>query len=956
MSAIVEIGFNADQVYTGLGKLEGRLSGFASRMDRTLAGIGKNIGLAGAFNLPVVARFGGELVQAAAKMEGYRAALTAVTKDTVPLEAQLTRLRELAKSPGLSFDEALKGSVRLQATGLSAKNSEMVLREMANALRAVGGSASQLDGITLALSQIQAKGKVSAEEINQIAERMPQIRAVMKTAFGTADTEALQKMGLSSERFILGITQELAKAPRVMSGANSAIEQLVDNFEQMKAAAGEPLAQAIVPIIKDMTKAVVENAPEMKKMAEEIIRLAPVAFGAGKGLLSIYAAAKALQLGTFIAGLIAKRNAMSQSTSAINAETSALQTNTAAHRANSSSRTGRGPVVPAAMPPPTLSVPGLNGTGTPPSASSPPANMLMTRLAGGISSMGPMIGTAATAMYTSSLLPASLSAGQQAAHAIQQSLMVGMSAMGGKLGAAALGGSLVQALMLKHATNNLEGAQGVSGQIDRTQEAAKESAAMLKNGNLAQARKILEAEINLLVGERASASGDEAVAAGVSLSLMQRELATINTRNEAIKKAAALAREVAAEELKAAKVREQMAAQKEAKGRVGDLTRDVQTQGIRFESPDRQFELWGEVLKQKLQAAMANVNSSRFLGGKEQLTGVEASMQGIQAAVDRLKAAGDWINAEKLLQALKDAQPEAEKLAELSQKMRESAAAASAEAAEKAKSASLAEHRVEMAKLEAAYEERVIAAKMASGGRDTAAVRAAEDELAARRLTLQIEDAGVASGAAAWNMAVKRVETQRQLSTLLERQQQSQARTSVAEDIAILQAKVAGQDDLVKKLEREKEIRERTRQLMQETGATQPQARQVATKMVDLQAQVDAKSNRGGKNSRYDENGMRADGRHKIDANIKRGDNQDHLYGTGANSGEAKRQAARERLAKQYAKFQEPLYDDKGGSKSPVAQKAAQNAAKQDATTTDSNGQAGQQALQIMGQMLALMQ
>ena len=41
---------------------------------------------------------------------------------------------------------------------------------------------------------------------------------------------------------------------------------------------------------------------------------------------------------------------------------------------------------------------------------------------------------------------------------------------------------------------------------------------------------------------------------------------------------------------------------------------------------------------------------------------------------------------------------------------------------------------------------------------------------AGRRLTLQIEDAGVASGAAAWNMAVKRVETQRQLSTLLERQ------------------------------------------------------------------------------------------------------------------------------------------------------------------------------------------
>ena len=78
--------------------------------------------------------------------------------------------------------------------------------------------------MVLALSQIQSKGYVSAEEINQIAERLPQIRTLMLAAFGTASSEAIKDLGLSSEQFIEGITTQLEKLPRASGGIKNSLE------------------------------------------------------------------------------------------------------------------------------------------------------------------------------------------------------------------------------------------------------------------------------------------------------------------------------------------------------------------------------------------------------------------------------------------------------------------------------------------------------------------------------------------------------------------------------------------------------------------------------------------------------------------------------------------------------------------------------------------------------------
>lgn len=170
----------------------------------------------------------GAALKAAGDMQALEKGFVATYKGSEPLQDALAKVRELAKLPGLGLQEALQGATNLQAAGLSADLARRSLGAFGNALATVGKGKADLEGVALALGQIQAKGKVSAEEINQLAERVPQIREAMKAAFGTADTEALNKAGISATEFVEGVVTQLEKLPKVTGGINNAFENLAD--------------------------------------------------------------------------------------------------------------------------------------------------------------------------------------------------------------------------------------------------------------------------------------------------------------------------------------------------------------------------------------------------------------------------------------------------------------------------------------------------------------------------------------------------------------------------------------------------------------------------------------------------------------------------------------------------------------------------------------------------------
>jgi tape measure domain-containing protein len=171
-------------------------------------------------------------VQAAMAYDSQVRGLAAYAKNAQELQAQLGRLQEIAKLPGLGLKEVRAGVLQLEAAGLNAQTAERALMAFGNALALVGKGKSELDGVILALGQIASKGSISAEEINQIAERVPQIRQVLVSAFGTASTEAIQKMGISADEAIKRIISGLERLPKATQSALTTFENLQDALEQ----------------------------------------------------------------------------------------------------------------------------------------------------------------------------------------------------------------------------------------------------------------------------------------------------------------------------------------------------------------------------------------------------------------------------------------------------------------------------------------------------------------------------------------------------------------------------------------------------------------------------------------------------------------------------------------------------------------------------------------------------
>lgn len=231
-----------------------------------MTSVGKKLAIG--VSLPL-AGLGVAAVKSATEMDSLMRGLTAVAGSAEAAGAQFEQLKEVAKLPGLGLEEAVQGSINLQAAGFSADQAKGALMAFGNALATVGKGKADLEGVITALSQIASKGTISAEEINQIAERVPQIREVMKNAFGTANTEELQKMEISATDFVDKITAELGKLPAVTVGPQNAFENLGDTLLQLAVAFGDVLLPVIIPIIDHISS-----------LATWLTNLNPVAQGA----------------------------------------------------------------------------------------------------------------------------------------------------------------------------------------------------------------------------------------------------------------------------------------------------------------------------------------------------------------------------------------------------------------------------------------------------------------------------------------------------------------------------------------------------------------------------------------------------------------------------------------------------------------------------------------------------
>ncbi len=234
----VRIGSNIKGLEAGLRGAESALK----KSGATLSGISAQ--LTNTFSL-AFAGLGAGALKSFRDIEKLQKGLEAQLGSAEAAREEMAKIREEAKAPGLGFEQFVKGSLQLQAVGDSADKSRQTISAFGNALALAGKGAGELDGVVTALTQIKSKGVISAEEINQIAERLPQIRPAMQDAFGTASTEAIQKLGITATQFVDGIVASLEKLPKASSSFSNDLTNAFDNVKQGAARLGESINNSL---------------------------------------------------------------------------------------------------------------------------------------------------------------------------------------------------------------------------------------------------------------------------------------------------------------------------------------------------------------------------------------------------------------------------------------------------------------------------------------------------------------------------------------------------------------------------------------------------------------------------------------------------------------------------------------------------------------------------------------
>ncbi len=212
-------------------------------------------------------------IEQAAEFEKFERMLALVSGGAEAAKLELNELRKVAQKPGIDLESAVQATIRLKTMGYTSQEARKHMEALANKVAAFGGGGEEMKGVLLALSQISAKGKISAEEINQIAERLPTVRRDMKEAFGTANTEELQKMNLAAEDFINTLLNKWSEAPPMVSGITEELKKFRMAMDEIKGYAG----QVFAPIVSEATGAIQRFAAAHRALLLDVDKL----FGGG---------------------------------------------------------------------------------------------------------------------------------------------------------------------------------------------------------------------------------------------------------------------------------------------------------------------------------------------------------------------------------------------------------------------------------------------------------------------------------------------------------------------------------------------------------------------------------------------------------------------------------------------------------------------------------------------------
>ncbi|PKN85450.1 MAG: hypothetical protein CVU46_11095, partial [Chloroflexi bacterium HGW-Chloroflexi-8] len=280
-SMFIEIGATSDPAKRELDKFSKDLNSYGNKM--MVTGTKLTLGITVPALLAAKGIFG-----VGAALEQSKVAFTTMLGSAQKAGDYLNELRDFAKATPFEFMELQDAARRMMAFGFESERVIPMLTDIGDATAGLGLGSDGINRITLALGQMQAKGKVSAQEMMQLTEAGIPAWRYLADAMGltTAEVMKMSEQGLipagnAIDYILAGMEKNFGGL--MAEQAKTALGQLSALKDELNAL-GADLSDVILPIAKDLigvaretVQAFGDLSPEVQKGIISLVGMAAAA-------------------------------------------------------------------------------------------------------------------------------------------------------------------------------------------------------------------------------------------------------------------------------------------------------------------------------------------------------------------------------------------------------------------------------------------------------------------------------------------------------------------------------------------------------------------------------------------------------------------------------------------------------------------------------------------------------
>jgi tape measure domain-containing protein len=284
------ISADTSKLQSGLEDSRAKLGSFGTamgQMQTLVTGAFVAMGAAAAGMATAVAKTGFDFL---AMKEQSEIAFTTMLGSGEAAEGMLNRLQEFAAKTPFEFPDLIRASQRMMAMGFSASEVIPTLTAVGDAVAALGGGQVQIDRVTTALGQMNAKGKTSAEEMMQLTEAGIPAWQMLADKIGVTVPEAMKMVtkGAVDARTTIsavveGIDQRFGGMMEAQSTTwNGLLSNLKDGFTQMSGSIMKPFFEqakaglaTVVPAVSAFNEAIRKGVSFTDALMQSLAMMLP---------------------------------------------------------------------------------------------------------------------------------------------------------------------------------------------------------------------------------------------------------------------------------------------------------------------------------------------------------------------------------------------------------------------------------------------------------------------------------------------------------------------------------------------------------------------------------------------------------------------------------------------------------------------------------------------------------